>query len=105
MAGGSTSTQTIPSNTLANADGESFTSAGNAREIVGVGTETRDIAIIANPNNSGLIYIGFSETIDTNTAFPLEAGTAITMSLDANQVPVYAAADTVGDDVRWIALG
>lgn len=104
MSGGSTSTQSVPANKLADADGIAFTAANDPQRVVDIGTETSSIAIIAHPDNSGEIYVGFDEEMGQNDTFPLSANIGISMDLDTNEQPVYVLADTIGDEVRWIAL-
>lgn len=104
MTGGSVGAPDAPSNNGIGPDSIEFAIANNAQRVVPLNTEVEEVAIRAMPGNEGLIYIGFSEDVTADTGFFLEASDSITLKVDTNQQGVYAMADTVGDELRWIAL-
>lgn len=105
MSGGSTATQNVPSNKVVGNDDITFAVTDNAERVVPIGDETASVAIAAHPDNSGIIYVGFDDEMSEDSGFPLVAGTTLSMDIDANQEGIFALADTIGDEVRWIALG
>lgn len=104
MPGGSTGTPDQPSNKGAGYDSIAFTSADEGQRVTEIGNETQSIAIIAHPDNDGFIYVGFDEEVTSSDGFILPPSISVTLDVDANNQGVFAAADTVGDELRWIAL-
>lgn len=84
---------------------EVLESTSEPEPIFNLGVESGSIAIRAHPNNSGIIYVGWDDQVDSTTGFPLNAGESISMELDVSNQEVYAIPDTGNDEVRVIALG
>ena len=105
MANGSVSGHDVPSNEGFGPGGVAFVSTDEAERLVPLGTETSTVAVKALEDNEGVIYVGYTDDVDSSNGFPLSAGQGVSFDLDANQQGIFAAADTVGDEVRWIALG
>lgn len=80
-----------------------LSSANTPVEIISSSADTRFIGIKAH-SNTGVIFIGWSASVDVNSGFPLEDGQSISFDLDVKEQPVYAVADTAGDTVRIIGL-
>ena len=105
MPGGSVSSSSSDvSNEGAGNDKLDFSSTGSPKRVVPIGTETESVAVIANPNNTGIIFIGFNEDVTSSDGFPLEAGVSLSLDLDVNQDDLHAVADSSGDSLHWIAL-
>lgn len=81
---------------------ESFTSADEAERLVDLGNETESILVLAPPGNGGIIYLGFDDEVDSNNGIPLDAGSGVSFDIDTDQLGLFAAADTIGDEARWI---
>jgi len=96
--------QDPPSNKGVGPDTVAFTLTDNPERLVSIGDETTSIAVKAMPDNNGNIFVSFSGDDGTDVGFPLAAGEGITLDVDANQEGIYASTDTIGDEVRWIAL-
>lgn len=106
MTGGtSTAGQEPAANEGAGYDREILDVAGSPERITPIGEETSSIAIKAGLSNSGTIYVGWNENVDSGDGFPLDTGEGITLDLDIKEQGVYVVADTANDEVRWIALG
>jgi hypothetical protein len=99
MPGVDTNNQTA-SNKGAGYDGKTLNSTTDPERLVSIGTETRSIAIIAE---TGRIYVGFDDNLDSDNGFPLDEGVSISLDLDVNQEDIYVLPEASGNDVRWIA--
>lgn len=104
MSGGSTASQDLPSNNVAGNDQIEFALANEPERVVPIGTETTTVAIVAHPDNSGLIFIGFDDEMTSDDTIPLQAGASMSVDIDANQQGLFALADTIGDEIRWMAV-
>lgn len=102
--GANTAGRSVPANVGVAADVEIFENADDSERIFDLGTETTSIIVRANPNNSGNVFIGFSESVDSNSGFLLEPGDSITLAIDVNEVPVWGIAATANDEVRFMAI-
>lgn len=103
-AGGSSSTGGNETATSGPTYGDTTPSSANDATLVfPLGTETESVAIIAHPDNSDKMFIGFDDNLDTSNGFPLESGASLTIDLDVAQQGIYAVAETQGDSVRFIA--
>lgn len=105
MTGASTGGPEPPTNEIAGYGAIQIAIANDPKRVIDLGTETSAVALKANPENDGIIVVGFDDNVTTSTGFILEAGQGLSIDLDANQAPIYVAGDTPGDDVRWIATG
>ena len=83
---------------------QSVSSAGTAEALstssdlsVGSGAE---VAIRANDDNTGSIYVGGSD-VDSSNGFVLSAGESVALQV-ADVSDVYIDADTTGEGVSWI---
>lgn len=79
-----------------------FSSANDAQRVVGLGNETETVLVVAPPGNSGIIYIGFDDEVTTSNGVPLEAGAGLSFDVDANELGVFAVADTANDSLRYL---
>lgn len=106
MPGGSVNTtgREPPSNKAAGYDSKQLTDTSSADNVIPVNTETSSVIIRARPNNSGIVYIGFDDSVDTSTGFPLEASDTLIMEVDNVEVTIFAIPDTANDELRWLAL-
>lgn len=104
MPGAGVNGKETPSNDGAGYDSVAFTSTGEEQRVPPLGTETDSIAIRALPSNGGIIYVGFDDNVSSSNGYPLTAGDSLTFDLDANQQGLFVVANTVGDEIRWIAL-
>lgn len=105
MPGGSISTsgQEPPSNRGAGYDRVLFTNTNEPERLISAATETSSVLLRTNPDNNGVIYVGFDDDVTTQTGFPMEPGDAITISIDVAEEGIWGVADTQNDDLRWIA--
>lgn len=99
----STTGRNPAANTGAGYDRTLFTTANDPERIIGVGIETSSVLLRTNPDNNGVIYVGFDDDVTTSNGFPMEPGDAITISIDVAEEGIWAVADTQNDDIRWIA--
>lgn len=72
-------------------------------ELFQVPVRTGSVSIIAHPNNSGWIYIGWDDEVDSQSGFILTAGMSISVDLDIRSQEIFITGDTSGDSVRYIA--
>lgn len=93
-----------PATDAAGYDVKTFSNANNADQIIAAGTVTGSVIIRTNPNNGGIVYIGFDSNVTTSNGFPLEAGDSISIDIDVDKESLWGVADTANDDVRWLAL-
>jgi hypothetical protein len=56
-------------------------------------------------DNSGPVYVGWSEEVDGSTGFPIKSGESLSVDLNTGEQSFYAVADNPGDSVRVIAIG
>lgn len=82
-------------------DFDNFALDTTAQEIVFSG-DSGSVIIIAHPNNAGLAFIGWDDTVDSGNGFPLEAGSAISFDLDVGQQSIFAMANNSGDRLRFM---
>lgn len=105
MSGGSVGAQDIPVNEVDEYDSLEFASANDEQRVFDVDSQTQAIVIAAHPNNSGVVFIGFDDDVTVNNGLPLSAGGHIILPVDASTVGVFAVADTLGDELRYAAMG
>lgn len=105
MPAGSTTSQEVPINEAEDYDGIGFTSANDSQRVVDLNDETQVVILVAHPDNNGIIYVGFDDNLSTGNGLPLSAGGSTVLPVDASQLGVFALADTVGDEIRYAALG
>lgn len=105
MPGGSSATQDVPLNEAEDYDSLAFTSANNNQRVVDLSDETQVVIIVAHPNNSGIIFIGFDDNVTVTNGLPLESGGSTVLPVDASTLGVFAVADTAADELRYAALG
>lgn len=72
-------------------------------ELFQVPVRTGSVAVVAHPNNSGFIYLGWDEELDSQNGFILTAGMSISVDLDIRQQDLFITGDDGGDSVRYIA--
>jgi hypothetical protein len=100
--GGSVSGPDNPiSNEGAGYDSVRFTQTTDAVRITPAALETESVAIVVE---SGKVYIGFDDSVDDTSGTPITAGNGLSFNLDVAQEGIFGFADSVGTDVRWIAL-
>ena len=85
-------------------------SAGTAQALSSTEIKSKDIVLIADPGNSGTLYIG-SSAVAVTSGIPLAAGASVNLSalvsgskdgivLNLNQI--YVDGTTTGDDIRVV---
>lgn len=82
-------------------DFDNFALTTTAQEIAFSG-DSGSVIIIAHPNNTGLAFIGWDDSVDASNGFPLEAGSAISFDLDVGQQSIFAMANNSGDRLRFM---
>lgn len=105
MAGGSTGVQDVPINRADDYDSLAFATANDEQRVFDLNDETQLVIVVADPGNTGIIYIGFDDNLTTNNGLPLESGGSTVLPIDVSQLGVFALADTAGDEIRYAALG
>lgn len=53
--------------------------------------------------NSGTIYVGWDNQVDSSTGFPLEDGDSITLEISTESQSIWIIGDTQNDEVRYLA--
>ena len=61
----------------------------------------RAIVLVADPANTGTVFVGRNENVDVNSGFPLGASTVLQLNVD-NLNDIWFIADTAGQKVRYI---
>ena len=105
MPAGSTGTQDVPINEAEDYDRVQFATANDEQRVIDLNDETQVVILVAHPNNSGIIYVGFDDEVTDNTGLPLASGGSTVLPIDASTLGVFALADTIGDELRYAALG
>ena len=73
----------------------------SVQRAIPAGIETGSFALRAWDNNE-TIYIGYDETVDDATGFPMEDGEVISVDLNAAVQGVFFFAEQAGDGIRYI---
>lgn len=79
-------------------------SANSPERIFPVGLESGSVIIIAHPDNSGRVHLGFDTDLTTNNGLTMEAGSSISMDINVSQQNIFFVGANAGDEVRWLAI-
>ncbi len=61
------------------------------------------VNIRASGNNTGIIYIGFLDSLTTSNGFPLNANDGISVPVPTLNL-IYLISDTVSQNIFWLAM-
>lgn len=81
-----------------------FEDTNNPESIFALGTDSLSVFIQAHPDNSGRIFLGFDDAVDSNTGIVLEAGDTISISLDLDEQNLWGLPVNANDEVRFMVL-
>lgn len=76
-----------------------FLVTNDPERITPIGDNTQAVIFRADPNNGGIVYLGFQDDITTGEGIPLQAGEAFSAEININEQPMYGVADTANDTV------
>lgn len=99
----STTGKDVPSNEGADYGFMQFVEANDPDNVMDPTLETDSWILRGHPENDGVIYIGWDDDVTVRTGFPISAGDAVAIDMDNSKQVIYAVADTVGDELRYIA--
>ena len=74
-----------------------------ATRVMPADLESGSYLVLAHPDNSGIIYIGWDDDVDDSNGTPLSANTGVSIDLDNEAQNLFAYADTGGDTISFLA--
>lgn len=105
MTGGSFSSGgTASPSTGGNFDSTTLDSTSDPTRVFPVDRETTSIIIQNHPDNSGRIFVGFDDTVDSSTGFVLETGDTFTIDIDVSEQQVFAVPNNANDEIRHMDI-
>lgn len=102
--GGFSSGGTSSPSTGGNFDSTTLGSASDPTRVFPVDRETTSIIIQNHPDNTGRIFVGFDDSVDSSTGFLLAAGDTFTIDIDVSEQPIFAVPNNANDEIRHMDI-
>lgn len=100
-----------PGGSVSGPDNKVYTNGSNGSVVFNNTTDverivdpTLDASTVAVYVETGKLYIGFSDDVDSVNGFPIVAQNGLVLTLDTSVQSLYGIADTAPTDVRWVVL-
>lgn len=90
--------------TSGNYDSTTLGDTSDPTRIYPANRETSSIILQSHPDNSGRIFVGFDDTVDSSTGFILESGDTFNIDADMSELPVFAIPNTANDELRHMDI-
>lgn len=81
-----------------------FDGSSDPEIVIPIGDESSSWIIKALSSNTGDVYVGWDDDVDSSNGFPLASGEAVSVDLDNSNQNVWAVSDNSNEGVRFLAV-